>query len=77
MKPAQDLLPLETIALEELTDADVEFIVHAANAYPKLVEEVRAMLAYLGPRVGGTGGKGDTEIVPHATALLRELGEEA
>jgi hypothetical protein len=50
-------------------DANASYIAHAANAYPKLVEALRAVLAKDGHGLRTTGE------LP-ARALLRELGEE-
>ena len=45
--------------------SDAAYLVHAANAYPKLVELVRYLAAH----------PGDLAQVDRAEALLRELGE--
>jgi hypothetical protein len=45
---------------------DLAYIAHAANAYPQLVAQLRALIA-VGP---SKGGEGDS-----ARALLRALGE--
>ena len=54
---------------------DMEYIAHAANAYPKLVEALHDVLqwANIGVSECDQGGD-DTEA---AEALLRSLGEEA
>lgn len=49
--------------------ADTAYIAHAANAYPRLVEAVRGLLAKDGWGVRTAGEQ-------PARALLRELGEE-
>ena len=50
-------------------------VLHAANAYPRLVEEFRAFIeAAVAAKVDGVPARnGDIEA---ARALLRELGEE-
>lgn len=50
------------------------YSLHAANAYPKLVEACRGIVAcgdYIGPGANARNAQGA------ARALLRELGEEA
>lgn len=46
---------------------DAAYVFHAANAYPRLVEALKA-------RVGATG-ETEEQALGHALALLRELGE--
>lgn len=50
---------------------DHPYMLHAANAYPKLVEALRQVLLFL-PRDDATLGQ-----YRNAAALLRELGEDA
>lgn len=62
-----------------LADTDAAYIVHAANAYPKLIKALRKIIA------GWNAIPEDTQVpdsindgrVEAAEALLRELGEDA
>ena len=63
---------------EEREDADVDdqnadYIAHAANAYPKLVEALRNALEQIDHQAASAAGWPDSE---NARILLRELGEE-
>ena len=60
--------PLPWDAVEDLQKEDADYIVHAANAYPKLIEALQLALPLL-----------ENEDYPEAqdlVALLRSLGEE-
>lgn len=52
---------------QHVTGDDLAYIIHAANAYPRLVGELRRICDELGPILGGKG---------LSNALLRELGEQ-
>ena len=62
-------------AKERISDGiaakDAAYLAHAANAYPKLVEALRAIVAE--NEAAGSGNKSLT--VADADILLRELGE--
>lgn len=51
-------------------DEDAAYIAHAANAYPKLVEALRALHKEAGDFYG------TTKNMRKARALLRQLGED-
>ena len=59
------------------THDDAAYIVHACNAYPKLVEALRVaadQIAYL-QEISGNDKHGPLDALRDARALLRELGE--
>lgn len=52
---------------------NIEYLGHAANAYPKLVEALQSMLAL--QRAVAPTAQGRSGILGNTTALLRDLGE--
>jgi hypothetical protein len=57
---------------------DEKYRLHAANAYPKLIEEMRALVAWYAAFQNGIkpGTATMASLVSRQSTLLRELGEE-
>lgn len=54
---------------------DAAYIAHAANAYPKLVEALRAAANHINRITNPAANYGEFQEVRTARALLRDLGE--
>ena len=63
------------VRVATVADEDAAYIVHAANAYPKLVEALRSLVK-AEEEYGDQGNVAINEAWMPAAALLRELGED-